>query len=194
MSRSSRESARNLFGIALGQGGYFTAKQAQEAGYSYPHLEYHVSTDAFERIEHGLYRLKSIPPVEHDELIRVSLWSRNRKDEPQAIVSHETALVLHGLSELLPRQLHFSVPPKFRKSAPPGCVLHKTLLNDNEVEEREGFQVTKPLRTLLDVAEYGISREQVEKAVEDAIAKGLIRRSQSKAILQKAPVARPKKR
>lgn len=88
MSRSTREAARNLFGIALGQGGYFTAKQAQEAGYGYPHLEYHVSTDAFERIEHGLYRLKSIPPVENDELIRVSLWSRNRDDQRAVLYGH----------------------------------------------------------------------------------------------------------
>lgn len=194
MSRSTREASRNLFGIALGQGGYFTAKQAQEAGYGYPHLEYHVSTDAFERIEHGLYRLKSIPPVEDDELIRVSLWSRNREDQPQAIASHETALVLHGLSELLPKRLHFTVPPKFRKAAPPGCVLHKANLKIEESEEREGFRMTTPLRTLTDVAEYGISREQIEKAVEDAIARGLIRRSQSKAVLKTAPIAQVKKR
>lgn len=194
MTRSTREAARNLFGIAIGQGGYFTAKQAQEAGYGYPHLEYHVSTDAFERVEHGLYRLKSIPPVENDELIRVSLWSRNREDLPQAVASHETALVLHGLSELLPKRLHFTVPPKFRKAAPQGCVLHKANLELGESEEREGFRVTTPLRTLADVAEYGISREQVEKAVEDAISRGLIRRSQSKAVLKTVPIPRAKKR
>ena len=44
------------------QGGYFTAKQAKESGYDYPHLEYHVSTGSFERVEHGLYRLTSIAP------------------------------------------------------------------------------------------------------------------------------------
>ena len=148
MARSTREASRNLFGVALGEGGYFTAKQAQEAGYGYPNLEYHVSTDAFERVDHGLYRLKSLPPVEHDELIRVSLWSRNRDDVPQAVASHETALVLHGLSELLPKRLHFTVPTKFRKAAPLGCVLHKSNLKIEDSEEREGFRVTAPLRTL----------------------------------------------
>ena len=68
MSRSTRDSARLLF--ALGQGGYFTAKQAQEAGYGYPHLDYHVSTGTFERVDHGLYRMARIPPGEHDDLIR----------------------------------------------------------------------------------------------------------------------------
>ena len=62
MSRSARDVARHLFAVALGQGGYFTAKQSREAGYGYPHLDYHVSTGAFERVDHGLYRMASIPP------------------------------------------------------------------------------------------------------------------------------------
>jgi hypothetical protein len=32
--------ARTLFGRAIEQGGYFTAKQAIEVGYSYSHLDY----------------------------------------------------------------------------------------------------------------------------------------------------------
>src|SRR5437879_3025479 len=87
MPHSSRETARSLFSRALEQGGYFTAKQAREAGYDYPHLDYHVSTGNFERVEHGLYRLISLPPGEHDDLVRLTLWSRNRQDEPQAVVS-----------------------------------------------------------------------------------------------------------
>ena len=62
MVRSSRETARLLFSKALEQGGYFTAKQAREAGYGYAHLDYHVSTGNFERVEQGLYRLTSLPP------------------------------------------------------------------------------------------------------------------------------------
>ena len=119
MARSTLESARTLFSLAHGQGGYFTAKQARTAGYGYPHLDYHVSTGAFERVDHGLYRLTRIPPSEHDELIRWTLWSRDRRDEPQAVVSHKTALIVHGLPELLPTKLHFTVPPTFRKTTPP---------------------------------------------------------------------------
>ncbi len=49
MSRSTREAARTLLARVHEQGGYFTAKQARESGYDYPHLEYHVSTGSFER-------------------------------------------------------------------------------------------------------------------------------------------------
>ena len=163
MPHSSRETARSLFAKALEQAGYFTAKQAREAGYDYPHLEYHVSTGNFERVEHGLYRLTSLPPGEHDDLVRLTLWSRDRRDEPQAVVSHESALVLHDLSELLPAEIHLTVPPTFRKDPPAGCVLHKARLALKDIEERTGFRVTVPLRTLLDVAASGVPEEQCER-------------------------------
>jgi predicted transcriptional regulator of viral defense system len=176
MSRSARESAQALAALAHEQSGYFTAKQAKTAGYEHKHLEYHASVGNFERVEHGLYRLPSVPPGENDDLVRLSLWSRNREDEPQAVVSHESALVLHGLSELLPSKIHLTVPPKFRKASPAGCVLHKATLATADVEERAGFRVTTPLRTLLDVAASGVSQEQLEKAIDDALARGLVRR------------------
>lgn len=175
MSRSTRETARTLLGMALPQGGYFTAKQAQEAGYDYPHLEYHVAVGNFERVEHGLYRLTSLPPAEHDDLIRLTLWSRNRQDEPQAVVSHESALVLHDLTELLPSVVHLTVPPRFRKPAPEGVMLHKAVLAPADTEEWSGFRVTTPLRTLCDVAGGDTSQEQLAKAVGEALRRGLVR-------------------
>src|SRR5690349_19865606 len=124
MSHPRRDAARALLARAMEQGGYFTAKQAREAGYDDPHLDYHVSTGAFERIDHGLYRLTSLPAGEHDDLVRLSLWSRGRNDVPQAVMSHASALVLHDLTELLPGETHLTVPPRFRKPPPGGCVLH----------------------------------------------------------------------
>ena len=187
MPRSSRETARSLFSKALEQGGYFTAKQAKDAGYDYPHLDYHVSTGNFERVEHGLYRLTSLPPGEHDDLVRLTLWSRNRLDEPQAVVSHESALVLHDLSELLPAEIHLTVPPSFRKEPPPGCLLHKARLAPREIEERAGFRVTVPLRTLLDAAAGDVPEEQLQKAVADALARGLVRRNKLLDAAKKSP-------
>jgi predicted transcriptional regulator of viral defense system len=187
MARSARQSAQALATLAHEQGGYFTAKQAQTAGYGYRHLDYHETAGNFERVEHGLYRLPTVPPAEHDDLIRLSLWSRNQKDEPQAVASHQTALALHDLSELLARELHLTVPPKFRKPAPRGVVLHKATLDDEEIEERAGYRVTSPLRTLLDVAASGVSSEQVAKAMNDALAQGMVSLGSLKAALKKYP-------
>jgi hypothetical protein len=61
--------------------------------------------------------------------------------------------------------VHLTVPPTIRKAPPKGCVLDKGALSSLEVEERTGFRVTSPLRTLLDVAAGDISQEQLEKAI-----------------------------
>jgi len=102
-------------------------------------------------------------------------------------VSHESALVLHDLSELLPAEIHLTVPPKFRKDPPAGCVLHKARLAPKDIEERAGFRVTVPLRTLLDVAASGVPEEQLQKAVPDALARGLVRRNKLLEAAKKSP-------
>jgi predicted transcriptional regulator of viral defense system len=187
MTRSSRKASSRLFSTALAQGGYFTAKQALEAGYNYPHLEYHTRQGNFTRIGHGLYRYPSLPLTEHDDLIRLALWSRDRNEESQAVASHETALVVHELSELLPSRLHLTVPPGFRKRPPPGCVLHRAGLLPGDVEERQGFRLTTPFRTLLDVARGAISQEQLDKAVTGALTRGLVRKSNLWTALREDP-------
>jgi predicted transcriptional regulator of viral defense system len=188
--RDPHQSLRALHAIAVGQGGYFTAKQAAEAGYGYTHLTYHLKAGNFERADHGLYRIVTIPPAEHDDLIRLSLWSRNRGDVPQAVISHETALSLHQLSDVLPRRVHLSVPRTFRKEPPSHCVLHRATLSRGDAEQREGFFLTTPLRTLLDVAgAKTVTDEQLSRAVDDALERGLVRKLKLEAAVRNTPGA-----
>lgn len=176
--RNTQAARRTLHELASQQGGYFTAKQAGSAGYSRQHVDYHVKADNFERVQHGLYRLPEIPVSEHDDLIRLSLWSRGRDDEPQAVISHETALGILELGELLPKKVHLTVPPTFRKPPPRGVVLHRASIAKADIEERDGFRVTSTARTVLDIAaENTVSQEQLEKIVREALERGLVRRS-----------------
>jgi predicted transcriptional regulator of viral defense system len=176
MTRDPQGNARTLFQIASAQGGYFTAVQARQAGYAYSQQHFHVSRGNWLRIDRGLFRLRDFPPSEREDLIRWSLWSRNQKGSPQAVVSHDTALTVHDLSDVMPAQVHLSVPKGFRKRVPPGCVLHKATLAPEEIEARIGYQVTTPLRTLLDVADSPLSPEHLNRAVRDALRRGLVRR------------------
>ena len=189
--RNTLESLRSLYAVAAPQGGYFTAKQAAAVGYRYPHLDYHLRVGNFERVGHGLYRLPTVPPSEHDDLIRLSLWSRDRDDVPQAVLSHESALVLHQLSDLLPHQIHLTVPRSFRKRSPKGCKLHRAELPPGDVEQREGFAATTPLRTLKDIAEDPhVPQEQLAKAIDDATKRGLVRSSTIKDAMERSRSSR----
>lgn len=175
--QSGKSIQRDIAALAAGQGGYFTAKQADALGYERRRLAYHVAAGNFERVDRGLYRLPSLPPSEHDDLVRATFWSRDRSDAPQAAVSHRTALALHGLSDLFAGAVHLTVPPGFRKQPPRGWVLHRTELEPREIEEREGFRVTTPLRTLVDVsASDDVGDEEFAKAVRDALERGVVSR------------------
>ena len=178
MKRDSRENAQALYQVADAQGGYFTAAQARQAGYAYSQQHFHVERGNWLRVDRGLFRLRDYPPGEREDLIRWSLWSRNQKGLPQAAVSHDTALTVHELSDVMPARVHLTVPPGFRKRVPPGCVLHKGELASGDVEPRAGYRVTTPLRTLLDVAGSPLSQEHLDAAVHEALERGLVRRHQ----------------
>lgn len=169
--------AERLFEIADQQAGYFTAKQAREAGYGYRLQHYHRERGHWIPVGHGLFRLDRYPEGENEDLVRLYLWSRDRKGEPQALFSHETALRLHGLSDLMPEKIHMSVPKGFRKQPPKGVVLHKTDISEANAEDWDGFRVATPLRTILDVVRSReVSPEHLESAVREAVARGLVRR------------------
>lgn len=173
-----------LFEAADRQAGYFTAGQALEAGYGYPLQHYHRERGHWVPVDHGLFRLRRYPEGENEQLTRLWLWSRSQEGEPQAVVSHETALSVWGLSDLMPEKVHLSVPRGFRKRPPAGVVLHKADLAEGDVEERDGVPVTTPLRTLIDAArDRRVSPEHLDSAVREAVERGLVRRKKLRGAL-----------
>ena len=89
-----RDLRRRLFSLASAQGGYFTAAQAKDVGYTYPAQAHHASTGNWIRVDRGLFRLGEWVPGLHDHFARWSLWSKGR-----AVISHETALGVHDIGE-----------------------------------------------------------------------------------------------
>ncbi len=183
--RDTKAALRALTEVAASQGGYFTARQAEEAGYNAPHLSYHLSAGNFERAGRGLYRIPSLPLAEYDDLIRLWLWSRGRDDRPQAVISHQTALALYDLAEFIPRKIHLTVPPGFRRKPPAGCVLHTAALKPEETQAIAVVPATTPLRTLRDLAAAGSPPlEQFEDATNAAVERGLIGTADAAQVLK----------
>ena len=172
---TNKKTEKKLLEIAQKQGGYFTSGQALNAGYSYRLQSYHKEQKHWKEIDTGLYKLTNLPVSEYDDLIRWSLWSRDKKGNPQAVISHESALVVHELGDVMPAKVHITIPPKFRKEIPSGIIYHKGNIKPEEVEVRDDFSVTTPIKTIIDVAEGNISLEQLEQIVRDGLDKGLVR-------------------
>ncbi len=143
-----------LMTVAQGQQGYFTTKQAIEAGYSDNTHPYHVHAGNWERVWRGIYRMTHLPPPEDGEMMVWLLWSRGRDEKPLAVLSHQTALSLFELGDFNPAKIHIIVPPTFRRnSRPPKAVMmHRTKLAPAELTRLHGLTVCRPLRALCDVA------------------------------------------
>lgn len=177
MRRDPGENERAVRAVAARQGGYFTAAQALAAGYSYRQQHFHRERGKWLRIDRGVFRYRDYPSSPREDLIQWALWSRDRGGRIRAVVSHESALALHELGDVMPGKVHLTVPPGFRKRPLGGCVLHRGELAESGIEVREGFLVTTPLRTILDLAAGDLSPEHLAAAVRDALSRGLTRRA-----------------
>ena len=105
LERGPRENWNRLFDFALGQDGHFTTKQAAAAGYSPQLLIKYIKSGRIIRVMRGVYRVVHFPAGEHEELTTLWLWA-----ECAGVFSHETALYLQQLSDVLPRQVHLTLP------------------------------------------------------------------------------------
>jgi predicted transcriptional regulator of viral defense system len=169
-----------LFEFAVGQEGHFTTKQAAEAGYSPQLLLKYLKNGRVTRIRRGVYRMVHFPPGEHEDLAAVWLWS-----DKQGVFSHETALMLHNLSDALPRKVNLTLPTVWanrRLRVPKGVLLHHSYVPKKERVEFGALPVTNVLRTLLDCVEARVSPAFIEAAVGQARERGLINQDDVKAI------------
>jgi predicted transcriptional regulator of viral defense system len=176
---NQRKPADALFETVEGQQGYFTAKQAADAGFRLGSQAHHVKAGNWLRVERGIYRLARFPRSMEEQYVIYCLWSRNRAGQPVGVYSHETALSVHELSDANPSKLHMTVPPNFRRTAsiPKVLVLHRARLEEGEIERRQGFAVTRPIRTLADIATLG-HRDFAEQALREGARRGLITQRQ----------------
>jgi predicted transcriptional regulator of viral defense system len=177
MKESHQKSSGRLFAIADRQQGFFTTKQAVAAGFSEKTHSYHIRVGNWAREHRGIYRLVQFSATERPDLMLWFLWSRNRHDIPQGVYSHETALALHNLSDVMPAKLHMTVPKTFRRSVamPRVLLLHHAAIPPNAIEGIERVKVTKPLRTVIDLLSEGrVSEDIILQALRDGRQRGLI--------------------
>lgn len=172
--------ADRLYDVASGQAGYFTLTQAIDAGFT---AATQVETEL--RVEpcgSDVFRLVQFPPSEHEDL--VILWLQT---DQQGVFSHDTALALHQLSDILPNRRHITVPPGWEP--PPHVrldrytVLHHGRLDPSEITWLGPVPLTKPLRTIRDCMEKGVSPDLMEQAVDEALLRGMITGTEVQGLL-----------
>lgn len=175
MPSERKDLRRRLFALATDQAGYFTAAQARTLGYSYAAQGHHVRAGNWIRIDRGIFRLADWVSGPHDDLARWSLWSKER-----GVVSHDTALSVHGVGEFESPRTHLTVPKGFRMRNE-ALVLHTADLSDSDIQDGPGFRLTTLTRSLIDVAAAHADEDQLARALDEALALGTITRRQLRA-------------
>jgi len=165
-----------LYEQASGQAGYFTTRDASAAGFSSQLLFKHIHAGRISHVRRGVHRLVHYPAGDHEDLVVAWLWS-----EREGVFSHQTALGLHGLSDVLPAKAHLLLPAAWRNRRlriPADVVVHH---GDVPKRERAWFgavPATSVLRTLNDFARDTLAPELLRQAAREALRRGLVARSE----------------
>lgn len=157
-----------LYNIAENQGGYFTASQAREFGFAWDRLSKNVKSGRFTRVAHGVYRLTQFPYSFYEDLFIACL-----RAGPKSVISHESALSVYELSDVLPHEIHVIVP-RSSSVRRKGIRQHTNQLEEAEITSREGLPITTIARTLADAASSGLAEELVLQAIDEALTQGLV--------------------
>jgi predicted transcriptional regulator of viral defense system len=162
-----------LYSVAELQSGYLTAQQAIEAGVARSTLTYHAREGGtLRRASRAVYRLRRFPSSPHEHVVPVWL-GLSRAD---AVVSNVSALELLDLADVIPDEVHVTMPREKRGTKiPEGVRAHFT---DRPISGRDrrlvlGVPVTGVERTITDVVRGDGWTEQVDLAVRQSLVRGM---------------------
>lgn len=176
-----------LYALAEARAGYFRTSDAVDAEIPRSMLSHHARAGGrLIHVARGLYRLRDFPSSPHEHV--VAGWLRT-PPSADAVVSHESALELDDLSDVIADDVHVTVPRALRRKPIDGVVIHPTTFPVTKRQRREvfGVPVTSVDRTIVDVLRSTGVTEQVEMAVAEALRRGLTTKRRLRATADEFP-------
>lgn len=159
-----------LYGIAEGQAGYLTTEQAVTAGIPRSTLGYHAGeAGTLERVGTGVYRLRRFPTTPHGHI--VAGWLGLARAD--AVVSHDSALEMRELSDIIADEVHVTLPRAKRGLHIPDGVRAHFTTRPVERSRVLGVPVTSVERTIADQIRGRGWTEQVDLSISQAVRRGL---------------------
>jgi predicted transcriptional regulator of viral defense system len=184
-----------LYGIAEDQAGYFTAAQARAAGLHQVRLVQLAQQGDIERISRGVYRYTRFPVSRFGHYMEAVLWPQVRRPDVAGVISHQSALAIHELSDVSPARVHVTLPAgvRIRREPPKALVIHYANLEPDEIERVEGVPVTTPARSIRDAHASDLGNELVGQAIADGRRSGALSKVEADR-LERELGARPSRR
>jgi predicted transcriptional regulator of viral defense system len=164
---------QQLWEVALDQHGFITTDDARALGIAPHTLRFLAQRGTLRREAHGVYRFERFPASNADDYMQAVLWT----GQPQAALSHETALDLLELADVNPDRVHVTVPvgARVRRQGGERIVVHEEDLRAEDIGWWQGIRCVTELKTIKQVIEAGATQVHlVRQAVETARARGAI--------------------
>lgn len=151
--------------------GYFTSAEARGAGASEAIMNALLTEHKIERVAPDIYRLVQLPRSDHEQLL--TLWLQTDR---RGVLSHDTALFLHELSDILPQRRHITVPPGWDRGdriLDAKVVVYHADVHPDEIRWLGPIPYTAPLRTVRDCIASNLSPDLIEQAIAEGLERGM---------------------
>lgn len=170
-----------LFALAEEQDGLFTSKEARSLGIQDSVLVRLRQRGRLERMSRGVYRIAHYPAERLAQYREAILWVQASNGPERIALSHETALLLYGISDVNPSRVNLTVPvsARLRRACPKWIAIHRADLWPEDIGLHEGMPVTTIERSILDVLAMTRRTDIARQAITDALRKSLLTSAQA---------------
>lgn len=163
-----------LWEVAVDQYGYVTAADARQLGAAVVELGKLAARGKLTRVAYGLYRFPEWPAGIRDHLMEAVLWTR----DPEAALSHDTALDVYELSDINPGRIHITVShkskPLRRRQNPAAYVVHYEDLAPSQRGYWEQIPTVTVPTAIDQCIASGVRPDLIRQAITEARGQGLI--------------------
>ncbi len=176
-----------LFALAEEQDGLFTSKEARSLGIQDSVLVRLKQRGRLERMSRGVYRIARYPAERLVQYREAILWAQASNGPENIALSHETALLLYGISDVNPSRVSLTVPvsARMRRVHPKWIAIHRANLATDDIQLHEGMPVTTVGRSILDVLVTTRRTDFARQAITGALRKGLLTPTQAAGLRQR---------
>lgn len=181
-----RTRMNELFALAETQDGLLTSKQAREIGLKDSVLVRLAQRGRLVRAARGVYRIAHYPPDRLAQYREAVLWAQASQGPQRIALSHETGLLVLGISDVNPQKVHITIPKgaRLRREKPGWVVLHRADLSPDDLIEHEGIPVTSVERTINDVLATTHRVDLARQALAEARREGFLNQEQAARLRQ----------
>ncbi|MEO7837528.1 MAG: type IV toxin-antitoxin system AbiEi family antitoxin domain-containing protein [Acidimicrobiales bacterium] len=161
------ETERQLGRLARRQHGLVTLAQAIDAGLSPAGVQWRARVGRWNRVAPGVFALAGTAVTWRQRTMAAVLAAG-----PGAVASHTTAAALYGLSRCPFKGVEITVPTGRSRRSSLGLVHGSVHLDRLDVARIDSVPVTRPARTLVDLA-GAVEKAVLEEALDDALIRRL---------------------